>query len=333
LSRKTSIKEAGASCIFQNLPQVLLKSKACPELSWFPLGGKLVNENEISKHNDVNIGYYVVSFMDVLGQHDKLKGWTHLPTDDEERSKFISALKKTIGTVIQYREMFEDVYNSYESETLSEEQLSQLSESQREKYYRALEAPIGFQQFGDTFIHYAPLRNSHGDVTVVPLLKMLMAASALMLTSLAGKAPLRGAIVVGLGMEIEPGKFYGPALAEAHHIESKISEYPRVVLSDEAVNFVKCSGGYSSDTDIERIYSGTSEMCKGLLCEDSDDRVIVDFLGTQVRTLDELPLEDVSQAVKMAHEFVSASTRSLKRRIMKNCLLDTSGCKSTWMLA
>jgi hypothetical protein len=45
---------------------------------------------------------------------------------------------------------------------------------------------------------------------------------------------VRGAIVVG-DLVHETDRIYGPALLEAHDIESRVARYPRIVLSEEAI--------------------------------------------------------------------------------------------------
>ena len=45
--------------------------------------------------------------------------------------------------------------------------------------------------------------------------------------------PLRGGIDVGLGLEITADEVYGPALERAHYLESRLADYPCVLVGDE----------------------------------------------------------------------------------------------------
>ncbi len=97
--------------------------------------------------------------------------------------------------------------------------------------------------------------------------------------------PSRGGIAVGTGTEIAPGNFYGPALATAHHMESRCADYPRVVLSQEAVEFAYRQSGFSDDPEIERLLVEHHRSPPGLLCTDSDGMTIVDFMGQEIQAI------------------------------------------------
>jgi len=60
------------------------------------------------------------------------------------------------------------------------------------------------------------------DITVIPLYQMLVACCWAMPIFLACKIPLRGSICVGDGLAIAENTFYGPALSEAHALESEV---------------------------------------------------------------------------------------------------------------
>ena len=51
--------------------------------------------------SDLNVAYHIVAFLDLLGQRDQLKQFTHIPPDDDEeaRREFIRHLRETFGVV------------------------------------------------------------------------------------------------------------------------------------------------------------------------------------------------------------------------------------------
>ena len=113
----------------------------------------------------------------------------------------------------------------------------------------------------------------------------------------------RGAISVGAGVEIEPGNFYGPALATAHALESEIAGYPRVVLSQETVDLVFRDSGFSLDPEIEFVSSAYQvQHIRPLVHKDMDDQMIVDFMGEELYSgVSTEP--DVISAVGKAYHF------------------------------
>ena len=127
-----------------------------------------------------------------------------------------------------------------------------------------------------------------------------------MIVSLAGKVPSRGAVSIGTGMELETGSFYGPALAEAHRLESKVADYPRIVVSAETAEFAKGGGGFSSHGAIETIMNSLAATCRSLLCVDTDGQVIVDYLGEGMHSVLDGATPDMIQAIEAAYPFVCA---------------------------
>ena len=104
-----------------------------------------------------------------------------------------------------------------------------------------------------------------------------------MITSLAAKIPIRGSIAIGPGLELEDNFIYGPPLAEAHYLENKIAEYPRIVISDSVLEFLSGNVTYSNDNMINRMMCSISKRCYSYLYKDTDGMYIIDFLGPQTK--------------------------------------------------
>jgi hypothetical protein len=50
--------------------------------------------------------------------------------------------------------------------------------------------------------------------------------------------PIRGGIELGLAMDIDNDDIYGPALARAYTLESKVAQYPRIVIGEELILYL-----------------------------------------------------------------------------------------------
>ncbi len=235
-------------------------------------------------HEDV-IQSYVVCIMDLLGQSERLQDWATLPGDGRPSPELIKAFDETVGNVRGFRVMFEEFFDQFREIKLTHEELGRLTPEQREQFSRMRESVRTTQQFSDTFVFYAPVVNSFGDPTGAALYSVLGAAALALLAGLAQEVPSRGAITLGTGTEIDLGNFYGPALVMAYEMESQIAEYPRVVLSQEAVEFAHRRSGFSRDAEIERLLVQHHESPPALLCTDSDGLTIVDFMGKEIQSI------------------------------------------------
>lgn len=255
------------------------------------------------------LGYYVVCLLDILGQKERLKEWARLPPDGQVNESLIQALKETVGKVLSYRDFFEQFFSQFGKDPEPTPAFAGLSEAHRKKFLRVRDCEVSTQQFSDTFLFYSPVINRYGDISGAALHRTLTAAAATLLVGLAAKAPIRGAITVGAGMEIESGNFYGPALAEAHQLESEIAQYPRVVLSQAADEFAHRTSDFSHDEEIELVSAAYQEQhIMTLLTEDTDQQVIVDFMGREVHsTVSHEP--EMVKAASGAYRFVRAEAR------------------------
>ncbi|MFO8013099.1 MAG: hypothetical protein R6X20_07320 [Phycisphaerae bacterium] len=254
--------------------------------------------------DEVWVGYYVVCLVDLLGQKAGLDKWAQLPPDLQPTPALINALKETAGSVQAFRQMFESYFQEWEQPHFSQAWIDSLPQDKKDLYWRSKDCRLSTQQFGDTFVFFSPTSNSSGDVSMDGMLRILVACCWAMTFSLAGRVPLRGAICVGTGMELDEHNFYGPALAKAHFLESKVAGHPRVVLSREAVRFVQGNAGFSEAPTIEALMKQVAATCRTLLCEDEDGQVIVDFLGKGCLGVQGEVDSEMVSAVEKAYRFV-----------------------------
>lgn len=54
-----------------------------------------------------NFGQHVVALIDLLGQSSELAKWDFVPTSNSEMERWLTAVKSSMGRVIQWREEFE----------------------------------------------------------------------------------------------------------------------------------------------------------------------------------------------------------------------------------
>jgi hypothetical protein len=252
-------------------------------------------------------GYHVVCLIDVLGQKQELARWGNLPQDGQITPDFINAIKRTGGTVLVFRDQFIKLFEGM-GRCANPDKLAVLPEEQQERYRRFKECKVLVERFSDSFVFSSLIPNTYGDASVTPLYRVLGACCHAMIVSLEAKVPVRGAITVGAGCVLPDGSFYGPALAEAHSLESEVANYPRVVMSPTVLAFLADGETYSADPQVAQIMARVAGMCRAFVWQDVDGCWAVDFLGKGVR--DVFGTETgLSVAVKMAYEFTRAQAR------------------------
>jgi hypothetical protein len=237
------------------------------------------------------LGYHLVAFLDVQGQRERFKQ-LRLATTPDEQEQIAETLRATAGFVLALRELFQTQFEVFE-------QGAQTPFPVRPK----------FLGFSDSFVTSVPLRSANdrdGVVRSIIVLSALSAAAIVVLTSLSQRHPLRGGIDVGLATEIGPTEIYGTALEKAYVLESKIAEYPRVVIGDELIEFLsqellRC--GQRSEPIFQAIRK-IIEKVQALITQDKDGKYILDFLGAGMVEHAGPIREQVNSTVRPAYDFV-----------------------------
>ena len=218
---------------------------------------------------NLKIGHHLVAFLDVLGQRDRFRD-LRVPKNAEEEAQVKYVLQQTAGFVLDLRAEFHRQFEVFEKGV-----------------GMGAHANVrpNFVGFSDSFVTSVPLRNDGGDlVPIVSVFSALSAAAIVMLTSLASKHPLRGGIDVGLATEIGPEEIYGTALERAYVLESKMAQYPRIVIGDELWNYlssVLVEFG-KRDTPVAKSITAITQRTMGLTATDTDGKRILDYLGSTV---------------------------------------------------
>lgn len=235
---------------------------------------------------NIDIGYYIVGFLDLLGQQDRMRSLSGLPdkSDDAQMEKFREALKGTYGVVTGMRGMFEGYFKSFSN---TKTNLGMLTPEQRKTYKSLNNNPIQIKPFSDSIVIFSPLRTDIAKCPTRGIWGILTAAASTVLFSLAQGHPIRGGIDIGLGMEIKKGEIYGPSLSRAYTLESKIAGYPRIVVGKELITYLQTTASQTQGDICSQVNAITASECLKILTEDDDGCAIVDFLGEYYfKTLD-----------------------------------------------
>lgn len=242
-----------------------------------------------TKNQDVKFCYYVVAFIDILGQKERLQEMTDLPKMGEDREYFLNSLKKTYGYVAMTRK---DIMRFFKSSATSIENDQIWTKHSPETKKRVIEwrtTKPRFAHISDTIIMYIPVVNENEVHNLCAIYGMIYSISFTMLLSLARNIPLRGGIEIGLAGDFPDIGLYGPAIYAAHDLENRIAQYPRIVVGESLIDFLyKWESG---DEDLARnggdiltaLNIRFATVSKTFLCEDADGRPILNFMGSEMR--------------------------------------------------
>lgn len=243
--------------------------------------------NQESPGDTALFGLHVMVLIDFLGQANELAKWDSVPQYFPPPTDWLDAVRNTHGRVLMWREEFEKRFAAYlQSLRQYEERFAPKEPSDlRRKFDEYRQTSIRRQHFSDTLIFYSRLQNEHGYWQVSNVAGMIVTGGALMLAALNHKTVFRGAIDVGMLTHFptdpdgRPGDPYGPALAKAHYLESKVADYPRIVVGPTLISYLDATINVPDRDRVAQANRSVAVDCRRHLTQDTDGCCIVDYLN------------------------------------------------------
>lgn len=228
-----------------------------------------------------DLAKYVVAYIDLLGQRELLNKIEPLCPQNRKQEE---ELKKAAGNAIRVIRDLHNRFKTYFSESTAQHIPSWLLPQQVKVYMELMASKIGSQGFSDGLILFISLRDP---VQRGSIFDFLRACGSLCLCQLASGHPVRIGVDLHFGVELEECGLYGPALANAYELESKIAQYPRVVVGDQVIWYLHRCLEVTANLDPQD-YKGAYRRnlcvcCTEMLAQDSDGYPIVDYLGPGFR--------------------------------------------------
>lgn len=230
---------------------------------------------------ELHLGHYAVAFIDLLGQQEFLRNLS-LPVSGtpENIETTTEQLANTYGAVTRMRKWFENSFVAYARRNID---ASGLTQEQRKEFKTLTNNPIQYQGFSDSIVIFMPLRTNTAKLPIRGIFGILGAAATTFTCCLATGHPIRGGIDIGLGMDITKNEVYGPSLSRAYTLESKIADYPRIVIGNELMNYLVTTRDQPHTDTTAVIAAKIAERCLACIAEDDDGYLIVDHLGEHYR--------------------------------------------------
>lgn len=228
---------------------------------------------------------YCVSFIDLLGQRDALRGQGLLPPfgSEDERKKLNELLRNSIGAIIKLQKQAEDILAGVLKSNLDSPLRATLPPEQHATWDEMHRTRVKMQRWSDGLVSFVCLGDTDIKCRINGVFGIIGLAGALCLIGLATRRPVRGAIEVAWGVELHTGELYGAAVARAYELESEIARYPRIVVGSEAVKFLKVHAANPKQDAYSQSDRELATLCLGMLAQDADGHWFLHYLGNEFR--------------------------------------------------
>lgn len=267
-------------------------------------------QNGIAK--TINIGYYFVAFIDIVGQRDKLKQLVSLPSNAAENQDVARILLETSEYVKDLRGQFDTLFEAAAKPTGL---LDRLKPEQRAWVEQRKQTILWRRGFSDSYFMTVPCwyESSWGAYSLA-IYSSMFSICGLFIWSLARGKPFRGAVEVGLGTEISKEEIYGPVNVRVFELE-KDAGYPRIIVGKGLLNHLDDLEQRCSDNLEGKHTKNSIQDCRNLITADHTDTLILDPMGKGVGSVPgAVAPEMIEHAYKFVvsqEEFFSKSDRKL----------------------
>lgn len=227
----------------------------------------------------INIGNYCVGFIDLLGQRLEYKNEGRLPKyeSEEEKRKFNDKVLNTIGRIYTLQRTSDGFLKS----------ALEYINPQREKfqpnfkllYDEIKKVHLKQQRWSDGIVYFVSLMEGDVKCPIGGVYHVLVTAGGLCFLGLAGKLPLRGSIDIAWAAELHEGELYGAAVAKAYELESKIAQYPRIVVGPTVVDYLVSHMKEPASSIYSEYNRRVAQLCYDILAIDSDGYHFIHYLG------------------------------------------------------
>lgn len=241
------------------------------------------------KNNDLIFQEYLVIFIDLIGQREILRKITGIPVSDSEKVEFLELVKKSVGRVLMLRSSFKSYFDGALSHVPN---TALVAPEHRQEFIDSQKTNFHHYGLSDAIVIAVPLMNENEYCTPIKgVFSALTATCAITLLALSLKIPARAGIDVGVAVQIDDREIYGPALERAVHIEAQLAEYPRLVVGRELYAYLSGVENQKYQTRLGEIASNMAKQCRKLMVQDTDGRIILDYLGNNVKEVFENKIE------------------------------------------
>jgi hypothetical protein len=260
----------------------------------------------MKNENEFQFGHYFVAYMDVLGQKELLRNLT-FPENEEEKVISINNLKSTAGVILEFRDMIEKTFESFTRPTPD---LEYYPKDIQDKIFNFTKPEINYRSFSDSIIINISLANDNEHCTPMNgIFLCLITLCSTYLVMLAKGHPVRGGVDIGPCLSLYNNEVYGSALERAYCLESKIANYPRIVIGAELFKYLKGIQNQNVISNHGKHAKCLAERSLNLIRKENDGVLTLDYLCNEIIEISKDSNEDIPlrNLFEMAKKFVDRS--------------------------
>lgn len=251
---------------------------------------------------DLSISNYCACFIDLLGQQDALKdeGLIPIMNSDEDEEKFINKVKTSVGAIERLQQQAK-IFITPPSPNISKRE--ELSGNEKTHYDEMGQGKTKQQRWSDGLVFYTSLNENKCPMNSI--FEIFSIAGSLCFTGLSGKQPLRGSIEIAWGAELHENELYGAVVAKSYELESKVAQYPRIVIGQLAINYLTDIKEFKvSDNDKLGLYNKSlAKICLEMTTIDLDGHYILNYLGQEFTK--RVSYSQSKDLYEMAYDFIN----------------------------
>lgn len=264
-------------------------------------------------YEEYRASFYMVGLVDILGQQDSLNKFTAIPAsrDDADSPKFVGHIKDTIEKARRFRIVITDLNKNLSGNIQIPKALKanwdNTQETLAEKYFSR---DVKVQFFSDLAVLKINLFDNPQNqrFKIMSVVSLFQQLSIAMLTCLAAHIPLRGAIDVGICAELSDNDLYGQAVSRAYDLESKEADYPRILLGNPFMGYLKSFEDILNNNAVavqeKRIVEQLLKYILEHIEVDSDGKAILSYLSPVVLSSYAQSKDTLNEALIHASDFI-----------------------------
>lgn len=188
---------------------------------------------------ELKISYYMVAWLDLPGQREKIKKIPDIPSTNVERGSFRKHLHEALNPVKEFRAMIEGLCvgrSGTTSDKITNPKWDIIAQS---IWSRHSQISIGREFISDAALLKVSLEESPNFDPLCSVLAICDVVQVLILGCLSNRSSVRGSIDVHVGFDIDPDSLYGPAVVNAYELETEYADYPRIVFGPGFMRYLE----------------------------------------------------------------------------------------------
>jgi hypothetical protein len=219
---------------------------------------------------------YAVACLDILGQRAEFANVPRFLGGGAAPVEVQRALERTHGMLRYVRGFFDHQYAAWN--------ISMAGRAGAEALGGPFDPiPVVTYSFADTVVAFSLL--SAEPASSIAVTGIVVTSGMLLAGLLAKGIPLRGGIEVGWASTVGEREVYGPALNEAHRLESEVAAFPRVVVGEGLLRYLQSAVAQRTASGISARAGKCAAECMLFIDRNQDGNAIVDHLGSVTEAL------------------------------------------------